>query len=257
MNVKNKLPVLPFALLVLTCAAPLSRASQPETNGPRARATSAASRFVKQEESVTFARLGRVRVRAVEMPRARPRLEFASEATGRRLLTLPVGTTDPRAYRIEPYETPMNPFVRFAVVNTEGMTGPVVVAVAVKPGGTDHGFETSVIGEVGGRLKLLTTAPLTNSIQGGVFVGDLGAGRGPGLAAWNYVWGDDEAHYAAHRYDVTLLRFDARRGVFRRVSRQRTKSKHEDGREALAELGLPRYENLLDAMPSIKEYRSN
>lgn len=238
------------------CASPVAyaRASGAQRRG--ARRAAAAAKFVKQEEVVTFARAGRVRVRAVEVPRGLPRLEFASAATGRGLLSLPVGTSDARSFRIEPWETPMNPLVRFVVMSAPGLPGPLVVAVAVKPGGTDHGFETSVVGEVGGRLKVLTNAPLVNNIQGGVFVGDLGGGRGPGVAAWNFIW-EEEAHYGAHRYEVRLLAFDARRGAFRSARPLRTKAKHASASDALAELGLPRYANLLDEWPAIKEYRRN
>lgn len=257
MSTKNRVVMLPLVLAVCLCA-PFASASHAGTQGARQRGArrAAQAKFVKQEEVVTFARAGRVRVRAVEVPRSLPRLEFASAATGRALLSLPVGTSDARAYRIEAYETPMNPLVRFVVLDPPGMLGPLVVVVAVKPGGTDHGFETSVVGEVGGRLKVLTPAPLGNSIQGGVFVGDLGGGRGHGLAAWNFIW-EEEAHYGAHRYEVRLLAFDARRGAFRRGGPLRTKAKHASASDALAELGLPRYANLLDELPDIKEYRRN
>ena len=233
------------------CAPPASPWAQ-RRGAQRARA----AEYVRQEEVVSFPRAGRVRVRAVEAPRRLPRLEFVSEKTGRRLLSLNVGTSDARAYRIESYATPMNPLVRIKVLDAAGWPGPLVFAVAVKPGGTDHGFETNIIAEAGGRLKVLNPSPLTNNIQGGVFVGDLGGGRGPGLAVWNFLW-DDEAHYAAHRYRVRLLPFDAKTATFGRGRQLRTKGKHASESDALAELGLPRYANLLDEMPSIQEYRRN
>ena len=257
MSTKNSVLMLLFALSLWLCA-PFVSASHAGISGGQRRGAQRATReeFVRQEEVVSFPRAGRVRVRAVEVPRTRPRLEFISEKTGRRLLSLSVGASDARAYRIESYATPMNPLVRFKVLETEGLPGPLVFAVAVKPGGTDHGFETNVIAEAGGRLKLLNASPLTNNIQGGVFVGDLGGGRGPGVAVWNFLWGD-EAHYGAHRYEVRLHPFDARTASFRRGRQLRTRGKHANGRDALAELGLPRYANLLDEMPSIAEYRRN
>jgi hypothetical protein len=248
--------MLQLALSLWLCApfVSASRAGTPGGQGRGPRRATQEKEYVRQEEVVSFARAGRVRVRAVEVPRTRPRLEFIAEKTGRRLLSLSVGASDARAYRIESYATPMNPLVRFKVLEAAGLPGPLVFAVAVKPGGTDHGFETNLVAETGGRLKVLNSAPLTNNIQGGVFVGDLGAGRGPGVAVWNFLW-EEEAHYGAHRYEVRLLPFDARAASFRRGGRLRTKGKHANGRDALAELGLPRYANLLDEMPSIAEYR--
>ena len=90
----------------------------------------------------------------------------------------------------------------------------------------------------------------------GVFVGDLGAGRGHGAAVWTFVWGDGEAHYAGHQYDVRLYRYDRRRGVLRHAASLRSRRKHKSGGDALEELGLPRYRNLLDDFPAIKDYRS-
>ena len=252
MSTQNGVLMLLFALSLWLCAPSVSASHAGTSGGQRTKP----AEFVRQEEVVSFPRAGRVRVRAVEAPRTRPRLEFLSEETGRRLLSVRVGASDARAYRIESYATPMNPLVRFKVLETAGVPGPLVFAVAVKPGGTDHGFETNIIAEAGGRLKALNPAPLTNNIQGGVFVGDLGAGRGPGVAVWNFLWGD-EAHYGAHRYEVRLLPFDARTASFGRGRQLRTKGKHANGRDALAELGLPRYANLLDEMSSIHEYRSN
>jgi hypothetical protein len=55
---------------------------------------------------------------------------------------------------------------------------------------------------------------------------------------------------------VKLYPFDARRGVFRRAASLRSVRKHARAEDALEELGLPRYPNLLDNFPAIKEYRN-
>jgi hypothetical protein len=198
-----------------------------------------------------------VRVRAVKQTRRVPRLEFVSAATRRTLKVFHLGASDPEAFKPDAGwgDSPIDPFVRFRALDVEGLPRPLVFAVAVRPGGSDHTFETTLVGEAGGRLKVLTPEPLLTSIQGGVFVGDLGGGRGRGVAVWVFLW-EDEAHYAAHRYEVKLYTYDARRASFRRAAVLRSKGKHRQGADALEELGLPRYTNLLDDFPAIKDYRN-
>ncbi|HEX6624459.1 MAG TPA: hypothetical protein VF064_12160, partial [Pyrinomonadaceae bacterium] len=165
MSTRKDVSTLLLALAVFCLCAPAGSHAASSAALRRGVRRTKSAEFVRQEEVVSFPRAGRVRVRAIEVPRTRPRLEFVSEKTGRRLLSFSVGSSDARAYRIESYETPMNPLVRFKVLEAAGLPGPLVFAVAVKPGGTDHGFETNIIAEAGGRLKLLTPAPLTNNIQ--------------------------------------------------------------------------------------------
>lgn len=254
--------VLAFALAAahaLMCAAPAEGSgggARPQRRASSARR--AAPSKVTQEEVVRFPRLGEVRVRAVEARGRQPRVEFASAATGRLLFSATLGSSDPESFRptLSPGVSPIEPFVRFTTVSADGLPSPMVAAVAVRPGGSDHGFETTLIGEVAGRLKVLTPEPGWTPIQGGVFVGDLGGGRGPGMAVWEFIWADDEAHYDRHRYAARLYKFDRRRAVFRRFDALRSKEKHESGEAALEGMKLPRYANLLDNFPAIKEYRN-
>jgi hypothetical protein len=224
----------------------------------RRRAARPSKDKVTQEETVEFPRAGRVRVRAVEARGRLPRLEFLSGATGRTLGSITLGTSAPETYRPldEPGVSLIDPFVRFRPLRVEGLPAPLVLAVAVRPGGSDHGFETTLVGERGAAFRVLTAEPLLTSIQGGVFVGDLGGARGPGAAVWGFIWEDGEVHHARHRYEVKLYPFDARRGVFRRGAVLRSKQKHARGEDALEELGLPRFANLLDNFPAIEEYRN-
>lgn len=240
------------ALLLLSASTATGQARR----GGRARGRQYPSK-VRQEETLRFPRAGGVRVRAVETRRALPRLEFASAATGRSLGVFNLGTSDPVAFKPDEGwgESPIDPFVRFRALDVGGLPRPLVFAVAVRPGGSDHTFETTLFGEAGGRLKALTPEPLLTSIQGGVFVGDLGGKYGRGVAVWVFLW-EDEAHYAEHRYEVKLYTYDARRATFRRAAVLRSKGKHRQGVDALAELGLPRYANLLDDFPALKDYRN-
>lgn len=177
--------------------------------------------------------------------------------TGRRLLVAQVGTSDPESFIREPGPTLINPLVRFMLIRGEAaLPDPLILAVAVRPGGSDHGFELTLIGEMGGALRVLTPRPASHvSIQGGYFVGDLGRGRGYGYASWSFIW-EDGAHYDRHRYEVRLYPFDERRGGFRRTVTMQSKGKYKTGEDALEELGLPRYLNLLDRFPAIADYRN-
>lgn len=94
---------------------------------------------------------------------------------------------------------------QMTVLTMKGLPGPLVLAVAVSPGGSDTMFETSVIGAINRQIKVLTPEPLTNNIRGGVYVGDLGEGRGFGATVWNFLWEGDEVHYDPHRYQIKLL----------------------------------------------------
>ncbi|HEU4595027.1 MAG TPA: hypothetical protein VFS10_07635 [Pyrinomonadaceae bacterium] len=262
-NRSRTLATLVLTLLITLSLAPSLIALSPngahaQRRSTRRRAARPPREKVTQEENIRFPRAGRVKVRAVEARGRLPRLEFVSEATGRRLGSITLGTSAPESYRPldEPGISLIDPFVRFKALDAEGLPAPLVFAVAVRPGGSDHGFETTLIAARGTGFRVLTTEPLLTSIQGGVFVGDLGGGRGPGAAVWGFIWEDDEVHHGSHRYEVKLYPFDARRGVFRRAAVLRSKQKHERGEDALEELGLPRYTNLLDNFPAIKDYRN-
>ena len=241
-------------MLCLAVGAVVAPAAQPSRRG-RARVQ---PRRSTQAETVSFRRAGRVNVRVTEAPFALPRLEFVSEATKRPVKIVNLGTSDPESYRATADwgKSAMEAFARFMPLEAEGFPSPLVLAVAVRPGGSDNGFESTLVGETNGALRVLTPKPLVNYIQGGVFVGDLGRGRGPGAAVWSFVWGNDDGHYGAHQYDVRLYRYDRRRGVLRHASSLRSRRKHRSGADALAELGLPRYTNLLDNFPAIKDYRN-
>lgn len=49
----------------------------------------------------------------------------------------------------------MSPFVRFRVVRAAGLPEPLLSLVAVTPGVSGYRFRASLIGGVGGRLKVL------------------------------------------------------------------------------------------------------
>jgi hypothetical protein len=205
---------------------------------------------VTQQLWVNFPKAGRVHVRAIEDFGEQMRIEVLDVETEALLYSFPAPAEErPEAGYIA------NPFLRFAVVRRGGLPRPLILAVAVTPGVSGHGFSASLIGEVGGRLKILTPAPLATDNQGGVHVGDLGGGRGAGVAVWTPIWDTGcEGHYSAHRFEVEHYPFDTRRGRFIRGRTVRSVGKYgRHGEGALEELGL-RYTDLLQDMPDVSAY---
>ena len=218
--------------------------------------TPAAEPGITQELVVTFPRAGRVHVRAVEKPGETMRVEFDDDASAKPLASFPVTWPGDEVYFMPSAGGVGRPFLRLDVLRPDELASPLVIAAAVSPGGSGGGFCVVVVGEVGGRLKLLTPEPLTTSNIGGVFVGDLGRGRGFGAAAWDFIWDfdDGESHYAPHRYEVQQYAFDRRRGRFRRGPKLRSRGKYAcHGEGALEELGLA-YTNLLEDIPDVSAF---
>jgi hypothetical protein len=73
---------------------------------------------------------------------------------------------------------------------------------------------------------------LTHGNMDGIFVGNLGQGRGPGLVMWNAQWKDGEAHYTPHQYEVVSYRW--RNGRFVGPDVKTTKRKYDPDPDAVA-----------------------
>lgn len=131
-------------------------------------------------------------------------------------------------------DSPVPDTMGFRVVNSADV-GPVVVAAAGAPGGSDASFETVFVGEIGGSLRdLLPDHPKT-SIQDAVCLGRFGRGRRLGVVVAKFIWGQ-EIHYAPHRYDVWLYLWSGH--AFELSSHRRTTRRHQSFRGALAEVGF-------------------
>lgn len=206
---------------------------------------------VTQQLWVEFPKAGLLHLRAVENYGEPMRIEVLDDETEALRYSFPAPTED----QPDADAKYGNPFLRFRVLRVEGLPQPLIFVVAVTPGVSGHGFEASLIGEVGGRLKVLTTAQLATSNQGGIHVGDLGGGRGKGVAVWTYIWDTGcEGHYSAHRFEVEHYPFDTRRGRFIKGRTVRSKWKYgSHGEGALRELGLD-YTDLLQDIPDVSEY---
>jgi hypothetical protein len=85
-------------------------------------------------------------------------------------------------------------------------------------------------------LEPLAPMPLGHSNMDGIFVGDLGRGRGPGLVAWNAQWNGD-GHYSPHKYQVVTYRWHDGRFVGPEV--RTTRRRYDPSPETVARsLGL-------------------
>lgn len=223
------------------CPPTAAVADDAEKTGPR----------ITQELWVDFPKAGLLHFRAVENYDERMRIEVLNEETDALLYTFHA-PTDAQPDAEQKFGTA---FLRFRVIRNVGLPQPLVLVVAVRPGATGHGFYVSLIGEVGGRLKVLTREPLSTNNQGGIHVGDLGGGRGAGVAVWAPIWDPDcEAHYGAHRFEVEQYPLDVRRGKLVKGRTLRSKKKYgSHGEGALGELRLD-YTDLLQDIPDVSEY---
>jgi len=97
------------------------------------------------------------------------------------------------------YYTELN----FVVINLPQIAGPLVVAVAVRLGGSDNLFQSAIVGSPNGQIRdLLPDHPTTN-IQGAFCLGKFGKHSRPGVLVLNFIW-ENGAHYSAHRYQCTF-----------------------------------------------------
>jgi tetratricopeptide (TPR) repeat protein len=210
---------------------------------------------VKQSETVVFPENGEVGIAVVETLRKPTKIVFTSLETKKKIAEFTLQNGD--RYVPFQFESAVNPVTYLRPLEPiEGLPAPLIQAVAVHPGGSDHSFWTILFGEINGRIKMLTPDGTENSIQGGVHIGPLGAGNGSGLAVYNYIWNDDgEAHYDAHRYRVELYKFDASKGTLVKTKSLTTKEKYETKSAALAELGFGFFGNRLNDFPALEDFR--
>lgn len=100
---------------------------------------------------------------------------------------------------------PSAPLLRFEV--TRLAADPILHIIAAYPGGSDVGYRHLLVrADPPFDAQVLAPMNLFHNSMGGFFVGDLGPGRGPGIALWNARW-DSGAHYDPHPATMTLYRW--------------------------------------------------
>lgn len=187
---------------------------------------------VVQQTTVEFPRSGRLRVQVVASKKG-GRVVFRSDATGRLVHPL---TRGGRVASRSVLTADAGDALFFKVI---GVAGPMILVSTVHRGADYCGYTARLFGEAAGRLRLLTPGPLETDDMGGLYVGDLGAGRGRGVAVWRFIWGEGEAHFDAHRYEFKLFEYRPRSGSFAAATVLKSKSRHERWEEVAGELGLP------------------
>lgn len=186
---------------------------------------------ISQESVINVRGIGRLRICAHEDFGSAPKLVFTDATSGEELLSVPMG-----GYQwISREDVAVNPKLRFKIVTIKGFSSPLIIGVAINPGGSDSAWEAVAIGVVSGRLEALTYEHLTTSDEGGFFFGDLGHDVGFGAAQWDFVWGEDESHVSPHQYEIKLYKWNGWRFEWYKVFRT---ASHNSGQEALQAQGL-------------------
>ena len=196
-----------------------------------------------------FPGIGMVTIRTIKAVGALPSVALA-DARGRVLLNATVGGTQSEYFRIaQGADGTLNPTVHYALLPGPDPTSRAVLAVAAATGGSDCAYEAIVFGSERGKLSLWTPKTLDTMAEGGIYVGDLGARRGYGLAVWNFIWGN-EPHVAPHRYRVWLYHLNRRRMMFYPTVTMTTRGHYASDTSALRELRLS-FPNLTKAIPDL------
>ena len=196
-----------------------------------------------------FPGIGMVTIRTIKAVGSLPAVVLA-DAHGRVLLNATVGGTQSEYFRIsQGSDGTLNPTVHYALLPGPDRTSRAVLAVAAATGGSDCAYEAIVFGSERGKLSLWTPKTLDTLAEGGIYVGELGARRGYGLAVWNFIWGN-EPHVAPHRYRVSLYHLNRRRMIFYPTATMTTRRRYSDDSSALRELGLT-FPNLTKAIPDL------
>jgi hypothetical protein len=177
-------------------------------------------------------------------PHALPKVTLL-RTNGIPALSFSIGKTEPDLFEMSDSDVGGThaPSVQTFLIKGPTPDLDVLLPVAMVTGGSDCGYEATVIGVTNGRPKQWLGSQAFVNSQGGYYVGDLGNGRGYGFAAWNFRW-EDGAHYGPHRYEVTLYRLIPGTGRAVRIVHLESKQKHNTDIKALHELGL-NYKNLL------------
>jgi hypothetical protein len=200
----------------------------------------------QQATTVQFSEIGQVFIRTARPTGGFPTILF-TDAQRKVLLSVELGADDPLLFRITPEEGPggmEDPILRYAMVNGPKPGSKAVLAVSMYTGGSDCEYKATVVGPQHGQLQSwLDKQVVTTNAEGGMYLGDLGKGRGYGFAVWNFLW-ESDGHSSPHRYSLDLYRFDPNDGKLKLIAKMETKRTYGRDTEALAEFGL-RYPNLL------------
>jgi hypothetical protein len=209
-------------------------------------------KIISMKRTVKFPANGALEVEIIEEVGKPFTIRFArdNETVAQYVMRNPNG-----GYIREYFHSPVDPKVRFKVIEIEGLPTPIIHLMMVQPGGSGYGFWSSLFGEVNGKIKLLTPPTTQFSWEGGVQIGNLGEGNGTGVAVWNSIWEDGESHYGEHFYEVEFYNFNKKLGKFVKTKKIKTKQKQENPNKALESLDLGFYKDAVRDFPEFIRYR--
>lgn len=190
---------------------------------------------IVQSRLVVFPKAGPVLVQAREETGHNPKIVVLAQHSRKVLLTHEISAPEDELKPTTDQPPVYNAFVRFQVLRPACFATPLILATAVAPGGSDHGFWSAVIGETNGKLTVLIPNAL-NHVQGGLYLGYLNKQFGCGFVGWNFVW-NDGSHYDQHPYEVEIYMW--RGGQLVPQPKYESKRKYVgNGAAALRELGI-------------------
>ena len=208
---------------------------------------------VVQSAIVHFPHHGEVKVESIEQVGKFPKIVFTNVKTGAALYRSAI--TDPDGWLKLTDDEVSQPFLRFREVRSPGFPTPLIMAVAVYPGGSDDGSYLAVFGEANGRFARLTDKLVDTAVQGGFYLGFLNRKFGYGLVSWCFDWNFDasEGHYDYHHYSMQV--YTLHDGKFRRVLSATSKRRYDTNHSSrpLLELGI-RAKDMRKTITKVKEY---
>lgn len=155
-----------------------------------------------QAEYVKFPELGVVAVGVKAVDKQLPKL-IIRNAAKKVLFQLEMG----HAYDPESKNFEYNAGIEFKVYHIADLPDPLLIVVAAGPGGSDTAWEVALLGVISGKIERLWKQTSDIMDEGGFFVGDLGEGRGIGIAQW--YWHGGECHACPPtKYSIQLYRWN-------------------------------------------------
>jgi hypothetical protein len=233
--------------------APRLIAPPPPANTPHTEPARAADKTprISQQEIVNFSGVGRVRIKADETFGQNLRLIFENATSGKQLFEESFYGRDD-SFKPDADYPELAPYARFRVMHVKGLPDPLIVGIAIWPGGSDCYWEAVAVGAVDGELKGLMPEHLNAADEGGFFFGDLGGGRGIGTVSWDFIWDFGyESHFDQHQYELKIYKWNQKRDRFEWDQVLRTRAKFDDGEKAVRSLGF----NLRDVRKSFPDFK--
>ena len=92
---------------------------------------------VAQQATIRFPDIGLVQIHVVEPLNELPQLVFTDVKFRKVISTIQLGTSDPERFKPHPEDRYTKPFLRFKVISVRELPSPLILAVAVGPGGSD------------------------------------------------------------------------------------------------------------------------